>query len=99
MLTNYFKIAYRTLRKNKLFAFINIFGLALSMSVCMLVMINLKEQLSYDNFHPNEGRTYRILSELTNEKGNKYRFAATPLPLLDQLTSGYDLTEKSARIL
>ncbi|MBD0352700.1 MAG: hypothetical protein ICV65_16255, partial [Flavisolibacter sp.] len=52
MLRNYFKIAIRSLSRNKLFSFITIFGLALSMSVCMMVMLRVKDQLSYDRFHP-----------------------------------------------
>jgi putative ABC transport system permease protein len=69
MLKNYLKIALRTLSRHKLFSFINIFGLALSMSVCMIVMIRIKDQLSYDSFHPHANRTYRILSEVSNKKG------------------------------
>lgn len=81
MLKNYLKIAIRTLSRHKLFSFINIFGLALSMSVCMIVMIRIKDQLSYDSFHPYANRTYRILSEVSNKKGDKFMLASTPLPL------------------
>lgn len=81
MLKNYFKIALRSLARHKLFSFINIFGLALSMSVCMIVMLRLKDQLSYDNFHPNAGRIVRVLSEVQNKKGDKFTMATTPLPL------------------
>ncbi|MBD0293866.1 MAG: hypothetical protein ICV84_01500, partial [Flavisolibacter sp.] len=59
MLRNYFKIAIRSLSRNKLFSFITIFGLALSMSVCMMVMLRVKDQLSYDRFHPKGERVYR----------------------------------------
>ncbi len=98
MIRNYIKIAVRTLKKNPLFSFINIFGLALSMSICMLVLLRVKDQFSYDKFHPNANQTYRIISQLTNEKGTAYRFAATPLPFLGQLTSNYNLIEKATRI-
>ena len=81
MFRNYLKIALRTLSRHKLFSFINIFGLALSMSVCMIVMLRLKDQLGYDKFHPNAERTYRILSEVQNQKGDKFTMASTPLPL------------------
>lgn len=85
MLRNYLKIALRTLGRHKLFSFINIFGLALSMSVCMIVMIRIKDQLSYDKFHPKADRTFRILSEVSNKKGDQFRMASTPLPLKDFL--------------
>jgi putative ABC transport system permease protein len=98
MLTNYLKIAIRNLAKHKLFSFINIFGLALSMSVCMMVLINLKEQISYDKFHPNSDRTYRVITELTNKEGSAYRFASSPLPLATSLTTDYNFIEKAVRL-
>ena len=98
MLKNYIKIAIRTLKKNPLFTFINIFGLALSMSICMLVLLRVKDQFGYDKFHPNANHTYRIISQLTNEKGTDYRFATTPLPFLGYLTSNYNLIERATRI-
>ena len=98
MIKNYIKIAVRTLRKNPLFSFINIFGLALSMSICMLVLLRVKDQFSYDKFHPQANQTYRIISQLTNEKGTDYRFATTPLPFLAHFTSNYSLIEKATRI-
>lgn len=82
MLKSYFKITLRSLWKHKLFSFINIFGLALSLSVCMLVMIQLKDDLSYDLFHPHPERTYRVLSDIIENKNNRqYKLASTPLPL------------------
>lgn len=98
MFRNYFKVAVRTLMKNKLFTFINIFGLALSMSVCMLVLVNLKEQLAYDSFHAKGRQTYRVISQLTNEQGTDYRFAGTPLPFLDNLEANYNFIDKAARV-
>jgi putative ABC transport system permease protein len=65
MLKNYLKIAWRNLVKHKLFSLINIFGLALSLSVCMIVMVQVKDDLSYDLFHPFTDRTYRILSGIS----------------------------------
>ena len=81
MIKNYIKIAFRNLTRNRLFSFINIFGLALSMSVCMMVMLRTKDQLSYDRFHPHIGRTYRIITQVTDRKNDPYYLASTPLPL------------------
>jgi putative ABC transport system permease protein len=98
MFKNYLKIAIRNLSKHKLFSFINIFGLALSMSVCMMVLVNIKDQLSYDKFHPDTDRTYRIITELTNKQGSSYRFASSPLPLAKTLTDDYNFIDKSVRL-
>ena len=57
---NYFKIAWRILMKNRSFTIINILGLGLGFSVSVLIMIFVHHQLSYDNFHENSPRIYRI---------------------------------------
>ena len=48
MFKNYFKITLRYLRKNKLFSFINIFGLSIGLFCCMLIVLYLHDELSYD---------------------------------------------------
>lgn len=64
----------------------------------MMVLINIKDQLSYDKFHPNSNRTYRVITELTNKEGSSYRFASSPLPLAATLTTDYKFIEKSVRL-
>ncbi|RPE08234.1 FtsX-like permease family protein [Chitinophaga lutea] len=81
MLRNYLLIAYRNITKHKLFTFINIFGLALSMTVCMMVIENTAKELSFDRFHPYPDRTYRITTEVRNPRGEGFRLASSPLPL------------------
>ncbi len=85
MLRNYLKIAWRNVWKHKLFSFITIFGLSLSLAVCILVMIQVKDDLSYDLFHPNPERTYRVLSDIVEHNNNRYELASTPLPLQEEL--------------
>lgn len=87
MIKNYFVVAWRNLLKNKLFSFINIFGLALSMSIGMMVIIRTIDNFSYDSFHPGSERTYRILSQITNSQGDKWKLASTPLPLREYIAS------------
>lgn len=98
MLRNYLKIAFRNLARNKVFSFINIFGLGLSMAVCLLVIMHVKDQLSYDHFHPHSDRTYRIITHITSREGNNFTLATTPLPLADKLVTDFDLVESFTRI-
>ncbi|NEU08563.1 FtsX-like permease family protein [Flavihumibacter sp. R14] len=84
--------------KNRLFAFINIFGLALSLSVCMMVMIRLYDDLSYDRFHPLADRTFRILSKISKPDGDQWKLASSPLPLKNALSLHNDAIESSVRI-
>ena len=98
MIRNYLKIAWRSFLKKSLFSFINVFGLALSLSVCMLVMIRMKDAFSYDRFHPHPDRTYRIISEIKNKKGDHWKMASTPLPLEQSLLQNNNVAEKIVRI-
>lgn len=85
MIKNYFIVAARNLRKNRLISFINIFGIGLSMSIGMMVMIRLQDQLDYDTFHPYPQSTYRILTDFRSKSGEHWEMASTPLPLHDKL--------------
>ncbi|MFP4088805.1 MAG: ABC transporter permease [Cyclobacteriaceae bacterium] len=62
MIGNYFKIALRSMLKHRIFSFINIFGLAISLSACLLMLSIIVVQYSYDEFHADADRIYRINS-------------------------------------
>ncbi len=98
MIKSYIKIAIRNLSKNKLVSFINIFGLGLSMSVGMMIMIRVQDQLSYDNFHPHPDRTYRITSEYEKKNGEQWNMASTPLPLRKALVENDRDVESAVNI-
>ena len=95
MLFNYFKVAIRNIRKFKAFSFINIFGLALAMSVCMLLILMLADQGRYDDFHEKKDRTFRILSDF---EGSRQPYATSPFHLASALRTEYDLIEESTYI-
>ena len=98
MLTNYLKIALRNLWKHKMFSFINIFGLAAGMTVCLLALVPVKEAFDYDEFHPFPDRTYRVLTDVTMKDGGKVSVATSPMPLGEALAEQYGFVEKTARI-
>lgn len=60
MYKNYFKITFRNLLKHKGYSFINIFGLALGMSACMLILLFVNNELSFDSFHEKRANIYRL---------------------------------------
>ncbi len=64
MFKNYLKIAFRSLKKHKGYSFINISGLAIGMAVCMLIMIWVLNELSYDRFHEKADRICRITMDM-----------------------------------
>ncbi len=61
MLKNYLTIALRNLRKHKGYSFLNLAGLAMGMTCCLLIMLYVQDELSYDRFHPNAERIYRVV--------------------------------------
>ena len=69
MLKNYLKIALRNLWKFKQVTFINIFGLAVGMAACILILLFVQNELSYDRYHENADRIYRISREWRNTDG------------------------------
>jgi len=60
MIRNYLTITWRNLKKNKIYSFINIFGLAVGMSCCIVIMLFVQDELSFDRFHENADRIYRL---------------------------------------
>ena len=60
MIRNYFKIAWRNFRKNKLFSLINVVGLSIGIATCFIIMLYVYDELSYDRFNKNADNIYRI---------------------------------------
>jgi putative ABC transport system permease protein len=65
MLKSYFKIAWRSLSRNRLYSLVNIGGLTTGLTCCMLIGLYLVNELSYDRFHANAERLYRVTTEYT----------------------------------
>jgi len=79
MLKSYITITIRNLIRNKTYALINIFGLALGISICTIIFLLIRYELSYDKFHSKIDRIYRVVSSTTNVDGIKHR-ATVPYP-------------------
>ncbi|WP_040460325.1 ABC transporter permease [Galbibacter marinus] len=65
MIRNYLKIAWRNLRRNKVYSLINILGLSLGLSCAMLILLYVKDEVSFDMFHENVNNIYRVTQEKT----------------------------------
>src|SRR6202000_3046898 len=64
MFRNYLKIAFRSLRKSKGFTALNFIGLASGLGVCLLIVLYVTDELSYDRYNVNADRIYRIDEDL-----------------------------------
>jgi len=60
MIRNYLKVAFRNILRHKVYSLINIFGLAIGMALCLLILVYVQDELSYDGFHEKADRIYRI---------------------------------------
>jgi putative ABC transport system permease protein len=71
MLKNYFKIALRNLARNKVYSFINIAGLSIGLACAMLIVLYVKDEVSYDRFYKNVNNIYRITTQGIDKNGVK----------------------------
>lgn len=84
MLKNFFTISIRSLTKNGIYSFINIFGLSIGMACCILIMLWVNHEMSYDSFHQKKENLYQVLVNTPNNNGIQTGYSI-PLPLADYL--------------
>src|SRR5579871_2681837 len=96
MLQNYFKIAWRNLWKNKSYTVINILGLSSGIACAILIFTLIGYQLSFDRFHHDTNRVYRVVTEFHNESIEYQR--GVPQPLGRAFQHDYAYAESAARI-
>ena len=77
MLQNYLKTAVRCLLRKGLYSTINIIGLSIGLACTMLIVLYVKDELSFDRFFANSSRTYRILNQTMDPMGNVHRMGIT----------------------
>src|SRR5574342_1091623 len=97
MLKNYLKVAIRNLLKHKGFAFINIAGLALGIASCTLIILYVQDEFSYDQFHQNKRRIYRVAFELKTRSGT-LDLAAVPPAVGPAMVNAFPELEKVVRL-
>ncbi|MBI2731619.1 MAG: ABC transporter permease [Sphingobacteriales bacterium] len=71
MFKNYFKIAWRNLLRNKIYTVINVSGLSIGLACAMLIILYVKDEVSYDCFHTSVNHIYRITTQGINKDGSK----------------------------
>jgi ABC-type antimicrobial peptide transport system permease subunit len=79
MIKNYFKIAWRNISRHKIYTTINVLGLALGICACIVIYLMTDYELSFDKFHPDKERIYRIVGEVQHDNGEKM-FLNSPVP-------------------
>jgi putative ABC transport system permease protein len=98
MLKNYFKIAWRNIRNNKLFSFINIFGLSIGFSCCLLITLYIVHETSYDRHHKNADLLYQLATTFVKDGKNDPK-PNTPAPMAAAMKQEFPEIEETTRIL
>jgi putative ABC transport system permease protein len=102
MIFNYLKTALRSLFRHRFFSFINIFGLAVAMSICMALIMLVADQMSYDRYNSHADRIYRITTIDVDLKGNvmyeNMTNSACSMPVAPELEEHYAGVEKAVRL-
>ncbi len=92
MLLNYLKVALRTTLKNRGFSFISIAGLAIGMVCCLLILLWVQDELSFDRFHENSNQLYRVVTQYDDKWT-----AATPWAIAPILKRDFPEIENATR--
>lgn len=97
MLKNYFKVALRYFSKHKGYTVINVLGLSVGIACCILIMLFVKSEWSFDRFHSKSDRLYRAWLE-EHYEGQVFTNTVTPIPLVPVLQASLPEIETSCRI-
>ena len=97
MFKNYLKVALRNLWKNKGFSAINIIGLASGLAVCLLIVLYVVDELSYDKYNVNADRIYRVDADIYFNNTSAI-FAVAPNPLAPALKRDFPEIEEMTRV-
>jgi len=98
LLSNYLKIGLRKIRRQKIYSFINIAGLAVGLACCAVIILYVANELTYDNYHPDVDRIYQVATHTINQVGEG-RAAASPGPLGPELLASYPQVELAVRVV
>ncbi|GAA4447010.1 ABC transporter permease [Nibrella saemangeumensis] len=97
MIRNYFKIAWRNLVRNRAFSAINIVGLAIGLATCLLIMLFVIDELSYDRYHEKADRIVRVIFRGTVNGGSMREPSVMP-PTAQTLKAEYPEVLEATRI-
>jgi putative ABC transport system permease protein len=97
MFRNYLKVALRNIVKQRIYSVITIIGLALGITCCLLIMLYIRQELSYDTFYPRADKVFRLGYRITRPTRTDIS-AATPTPLAPALEEEYPEIEHITRI-
>ncbi|MEP1034280.1 ABC transporter permease [Ekhidna sp.] len=97
MLSNYFKTTLRSMMKNPLSSFINIFGLAVAIGACMVTYAFINFDMGIDRFHENKDEVF-LSTYVVNREGKEVQYGNAPAPLAEMIRDDFSVIEKVSRV-
>lgn len=98
MIQNYLKIAWRNVLKNKMFSFINVFGLSVGMTCCMLLLLYILSEISFDKHQEHVNDLYLVRSENVQPNGEKMDNPRAPAPYAQALKAEFPEVVQATRL-
>jgi putative ABC transport system permease protein len=98
MLSNFFKIAFRNIARHKGFSFINIAGLTLGLTACIMIGLFVWDESQYDKSIPGSEQVYRVYDEYTDNEGTEKLAVSAPM-FATALQQDFPEVEKTARVM
>lgn len=95
---HYFNLSIRRLTRNRTYTLLNVAGLAVGVCSCLLIFLVVRFELSFDNFHPNSGRIYRLVSVPYRDGSPLGANAGVALPVANAVRADLPAAEKVAAI-
>src|SRR5438045_5347657 len=100
MIKNYFKLAFRNLLRHKFTSFINLSGLTIGLTCCLLITTYILNELSYDRYNTNADNIYRVTRDFNNENGVvSLRLSTISPPFGYYLPNDFPEIQKMTRLL
>lgn len=96
MIRNYIKIAFRNLRRHGFYSIINVTGLAVGIACCLMIVLFVQDELSYDKHHEKADRIYRVAADI-NIGGTHHQMATSPTPMAKTMVTDYPIVEMAGR--
>jgi len=96
MIKNYFIVALRNIKRNKIFSLINICGLSIGLAAFWMISLYVANEMSYDNYHANANRIFRIAQHATWD-GGSFDLAVTPAPISTAFKNEFPEVEETVR--
>ncbi|MBI2731620.1 MAG: ABC transporter permease [Sphingobacteriales bacterium] len=98
MISHYVKVAFRNIRKQKMYAAINVGGFAIGIAACLLIALFIQHETSYDSSNPNRNHIFRLVGE-AKQNGEVHSGIAFPAPMAKAILNDFPEVEKAGRIM